>query len=88
MKVAIVSRKTAIQILILILVATSNAINLSCKSSGLPECNEEKDGIDQSHIGPSFCSLESWFQKISSPSFECNNEELDTFDGITILPIL
>ena len=80
--------ETAIQLSILILFATSSASNLSCKSSELLECNEEKNGIDESHRGPSFCPLESWFQKISKPSFECNNEELDNFDGITILPIL
>ena len=70
---------------ILTLFATSNATNLSCKSSESIECGKEKDRYHQSH---SFCSLESWFQKISSPSFECEQEELDTYDGITLLFII
>ena len=75
---------STITMLIVTLLKYSDANELSCKSDKLRESNERKDGVDKSYLGSSFSSLDSWFQKISNPSFECNKEEVDTFSGMPI----
>ena len=80
------SRKYAIMILAASLLSKNGANNLSsCQPSQLTDCNKDKDGIAQLHLDTSFCSLSSWFQKISNPSFECSKQDVETTDGIVIL---
>ena len=77
MTVAIMASKSSLIISILIILVASGPNDLSDKSSKLLECNEDGSGT-------SFCSLSSWFQKISDPSFECNQQEFDATGGINI----
>ena len=77
MTVAIIASKSAIIISIMMIVVALRPNDLSDKSSKLLECNEDGSGT-------SFCSLSSWFQKISEPSFECSKQEFDATGGINI----
>ena len=79
MTVAIIASKSAIIISIMMIVVALRPNDLSDKSSKFLESNEDKDGPETS-----FCSLKSWFQKISDPSFECNQQEFDATGGINI----
>ena len=80
MTVAIMASKRTIIISIMMIVVASGPNDLSDKSSKLLGCNEDGSGT-------SFCSLSSWFRKISDPAFECNEQEFDATGGINILSI-
>ena len=78
MTVPIMDSKRIIIISILVILVASGPNDSSKKSSKLLECNEDGSRT-------SFCSLSSWFQKISDPSFECKKQEFDASGGINIL---
>ena len=78
MTVTIMASKFTIILPILIIPVASGPNDLSDKSSKLLNCNEDGSVT-------SFCSLTSWFKKISDPSFECDKQELDANGGINIL---
>ena len=77
MTVAIMDSQRIIVISILAILVVSGPNDSSKKSSKLLECNEDGSRT-------SFCSLSSWFQKISDPSFECKKQEFDASGGINI----
>ena len=78
MTVAIMDSKRIMIISILVILVVPGPNDSSKKSSKLLECNEDGSRT-------SFCSLSSWFQKISDPSFECKKQEFDASGGINIL---
>ena len=77
MTVAIMDSKRIIIISILVILVASGPNDSSKKSSKLLGCNEDGSRT-------SFCSLSSWFPKISDPSFECKKQEFDASGGINI----